>query len=79
MRRAAQQETLATDDGLLLFRPNAEEVLDRSKNQRRDFYLVKKLTIPDNLAVGKYALRMSVTDLNTNKIAVVSLPIEITK
>jgi len=77
--RLSQQETLATDDGLLIFRPNAEDVEDRSKNQRRDFYLVKKLIIPDNLPVGKYALRMSVTDKNTNKIAVVTLPIEIVK
>jgi len=46
-------------------------------NQRRDFYLVKKLTIPDNLATGKYLLRMSVTDRNTNKIAMVNLSIEI--
>jgi len=77
--KLSQQETLATEDGLLLWRPNPEVVEDRSMNQRRDFYLVKKITIPDNLAVGKYALRMSVTDLNTNKIAVVNLPIEITK
>jgi hypothetical protein len=40
---------------------------------------VKKLTIPDNIPVGKYALRMSVTDKNTNKIAVVTLPIEIVR
>ena len=76
--RRIDRRTLATDDGLLLWRPNAEDVEDRSKNRRHDFYLVKKLTIPDNLAVGKYALRMSVTDRNTNKIAVVTLPIEIT-
>jgi hypothetical protein len=77
--RLSQQETIATDDGLLLWRPNPEDVEDRSKNYRKDFYLVKKLTIPDNLAIGKYALRMSVTDKNTNKIAVVTLPIEIVK
>jgi hypothetical protein len=74
-----QQETLATDDGLLLWRPNPEDVQDRSQKHRRDFYLVKKLTIPDNIPVGKYALRMSVTDKNTNKIAVVTLPIEIVR
>jgi hypothetical protein len=75
--KLAQQETLITDDGLLVWRPNAEEIEDRSLNQRRDFYLVKKLTIPETLAAGKYTLRMSVTDRTTNKIAVVSLPIEI--
>lgn len=75
--RLSQQETLITEDGLLVWRPNAEEVEDRSMNQRRDFYLVKKLTIPENLAVGKYTLRMSVTDKNTNKIAMVAIPIEV--
>jgi hypothetical protein len=73
----SQQETLITDDGLLVWRPNAEDVEDRSMNQRHDFYLVKKLTIPETLAAGKYTLRMSVTDRNTNKISVVSMPVEI--
>jgi len=76
--RLAQQDSLITDDSLLVWRPNPEEVEDRSRNQRRDFYLVKKLTIPDTLAVGKYTLRMSVTDKLSNKIAVVAMPIEIT-
>ncbi len=76
--RLSQQETLITEDGLLVWRPNAEEVEDRSMNQRRDFYLVKKLTIPENLAAGKYTLRMSVTDKHSGKIAMVNLPLEIT-
>jgi hypothetical protein len=75
--KLSQQETLITEDGLLVWRPNAEEVEDRSMNQRHDFYLVKKLTIPENLAAGKYTLRMSVTDRNSGKISMVSLPIEI--
>jgi hypothetical protein len=75
--RLSQQETLITEDGLLVWRPNPEEVEDRSMNQRHDFYLVKKLTIPETLAAGKYTLRMSVTDKNTNKISVVSMPVEL--
>jgi|GEM_PF-2716987 len=75
--RLTQQDTLITDDGLLVWRPNPEEVEDRSMNQRRDFYLVKKLTLPDTLAIGKYTLRMSVTDKHANKVAMVSIPIEI--
>jgi len=76
--RLSQQESLITEDGLLVYRPNAEDVEDRSLNQRHDFYLVKKLTIPDTLAVGKYILRMNVTDRTNNKIAIVNMPIEIT-
>jgi len=75
--KLTQQESLITEDGLLVWRPNPEEVEDRSMNQRHDFYLVKKLTIPETLAAGKYTLRMSVTDKNTNKISVVSMPVEL--
>jgi len=73
----AQQETLITEDGLLVWRPNAEDVEDRSLNQRHDFYLVKKLTIPENLAAGKYTLRMSVTDKTSNKVSMMNIPVEI--
>jgi len=72
-----QQDTLTTDDGLLIWRPNPEDVEDRSLNQRRDFYLVKKLTLPETLAIGKYTLKMSVTDKLAKKRAEVTMPIEI--
>ena len=75
--KLAQQDSLITEDGLLVWRPNPEEVEDRSRNQRRDFYLVKKLSLPETLAIGKYTLRMSVTDKQTNKISMVSLPVEV--
>jgi hypothetical protein len=73
----SQQDTLTTDDGLLVWRPNPEDVEDRSMNQRKDFYLVKKLTLPENLAIGKYTLKMSVTDKLAKKRAEVTMPIEI--
>ncbi len=73
----SQQDTLTTDDGLLVWRPNPEDAQDRSMNQRKDFYLVKKLTLPENLAIGKYTLKMSVTDKLAKKRAEVTMPIEI--
>lgn len=75
--RLAQQDTLVTEDNLLVWRPNPEEIEDRSHNLRHDFYLVKKMTLPETLAVGKYTLRMSVTDKISNKISMISMPIEI--
>jgi len=75
--KLTQQETLYTEDGLLIWRPNPEDVEDRSMNQRHDFYLVKKLTIPETLAAGRYTLRMSVTDRATKKVKIIEMPIEI--
>jgi len=77
--RLAQQDTLVTEDGLLVWRPNPEEIEDRCRNQRRDFYLIKKLTLPETLAAGKYTLRMTVTDKLGNKTDTAILPIEIVK
>ena len=75
--KLTQQESLITSDGLLVYRPNPEDVDDRSFNQRHDFYLVKKITLPDTLPVGKYTLRMNVTDRLANKIAILTMPLEI--
>ncbi len=75
--KLAQQESLIAADGLVVWRPSAEEVEDKSMNQRRDFYLVKKMTIPDNLGAGKYTLRMTVTDRTSGKLAMVTMPLEI--
>ncbi|MGN6368920.1 MAG: hypothetical protein ACTHN5_11730 [Phycisphaerae bacterium] len=76
--KLTQQESLITSDGLLVYRPNPEDVDDRSFNHRHDFYLVKKITLPATLPVGKYTLRMNVTDRLANKIAIVTMPLEIT-
>jgi hypothetical protein len=76
--KLSQQDTLLTADGLLLWRPTAEDVDDRSMNQRHDFYLVKKITLPSTLAAGKYTLRLSVTDRAANKHITATLPLEIT-
>ena len=76
--KLTQQESLITSDGLLVYRPNPEDVDDRSFNQRHDFYLVKKITLPASLPVGKYTLRMNVTDRLANKIAILTMPLEIT-
>ena len=75
--RLSQQESLITEDGLLVWRPNPEDIEDRSRNQRHDFYLVKKLTLPETLAAGKYTLRMTVTDKTKNKTSVINRPLEI--
>jgi hypothetical protein len=77
LTKLTQQESLITEDKLLVWRPNAENVEDRSLNQRHDFYLVKKLTLPETLAAGKYTLRMDVTDAATGKRAVQSMEIQV--
>ena len=54
---------MVTDDNLLVWRPNPEEIEDRSRNQRHDFYLVKKLTIPETLAVGEKTIASALGEM----------------
>jgi hypothetical protein len=73
-----QQETLFTDDGLVIYRASPATVDDVCLNQRRDFYVAKRITLPENLAAGKYVLRITVTDTLANRVAQADVPITMT-
>jgi hypothetical protein len=45
-----------------------KEVVDRSRNQRRDFFLARRLRLPANLPPGEYVVRVSVTDRVAGKV-----------
>ncbi len=75
--KLTQQESLIASDGLIMYRASPEDVDDRSFNQRHDFYLVKKITLPDTLAIGQYTLHMDVTDRLANMLGVAKMTVEI--
>ena len=63
--RLAQDIRLYNDaDGLEVWRLPAETIRDLSRNRRRDFYTVKLIEMPPDLGVGKYRLKVRLTDLN---------------
>ncbi|WP_428386294.1 hypothetical protein [Mucisphaera sp.] len=49
-------------DGLMVWRQEPVEVVDRSKNRRRDFFMVQLIRLPSNLGVGEYRLKARVKD-----------------
>ena len=51
-------------DGLAVWRHRPVQILDRSRNRRRDFFVVQMITLPERLSVGKYLLKVRVTDVN---------------
>jgi len=63
--RLAQEMALYNDaDGLEVWRLRQETIRDTSRNQRNDFYTVKMIQMPQWLGVGKYRLKVRLTDLN---------------
>lgn len=49
-------------DGLMVWRQEPIEIVDRSRNRRRDFFVVQVVRLPANLTVGEYRLKARVKD-----------------
>lgn len=76
--RLTQEVTLYNhSDGLAVWRETPVKIIDESRNQRRDFFVVQLVKLPANLSVGKYLLKTSVTDEQGGSVDELSLPIEI--
>ncbi|MEM8781542.1 MAG: hypothetical protein AAGE65_01690 [Planctomycetota bacterium] len=73
-----QEVTLFNEaDGLAVWQQPAQPIHDVSKRKRRDFYNVQMLTLPANLGVGKYRLKVRVTDLHGGTVDEATLPISL--
>jgi hypothetical protein len=50
---------------------------DQSHHRRHDFFLARVITLPANLTIGRYLLKVTVEDLQAKHIAENTVPIEI--
>lgn len=64
-------------DDLLAWHRPARGVIETSRNKRRDFYLIQQIDLPPTLTVGRYNLKVTVTDRTTQGQAEAIIPIEI--
>jgi hypothetical protein len=51
------------------------QIVDRCRNRRRDFFLADRMTIPANLPVGRYVLKVTVIDQLANLVAEKTVPV----
>ena len=63
-------------DGLAVWRQEPVEMTDLSRNRRRDFFTVRLVKLPARLSVGKYKLKVRVTDLHGGSVDETTLPVE---
>lgn len=54
------------------------QIVDRCRNRRRDFFLADRMTLPANLPVGKYVLKVTVIDQLANRVAEKTVPVLVT-
>ncbi|MEM6749722.1 MAG: hypothetical protein AAF612_04560 [Planctomycetota bacterium] len=66
-----------TSRGLAVWRQKPAEILDRSRNRRRDFFVVQMATLPADLPAGSYVLKVTGTDKNAGMVYAKGVEIEV--
>jgi hypothetical protein len=74
--RLEQELVLYTESGLPVWEEKTPTT-DFCRNRRRDFFVARIVTIPANLTMGRYVLKVSVTDQQASRIAETSIPIAV--
>lgn len=70
-------ELYHTADNLNTWNRAAETDRTVSRNRVRDYYLINQVTLPSNLSIGKYHLKVVMRDLVGGHLAETIIPIEI--
>jgi hypothetical protein len=75
--RLSEQTSLYTDSGLLVWSDKKQSVTDECRNRRHDFYCFNKISLPASLPIGRYTLKVSIEDENTDpsRVAESSVPV----
>ncbi len=64
-------------DGLAVWKHQPTDILDVSRNYRRDFYTVQMITLPAQLGEGKYRLKIRITDQHGDAVDETTLSLEV--
>jgi hypothetical protein len=64
-------------DGLAVWQVKPTEIVDRSRNPRRDFFLVQIVNLPGRLSVGKYLLKLTITDEHGQAVDEATIPMNV--
>jgi len=76
--RLTQEVVLYNDaDGLPVWRQRPVAITDESYNRREDFFVVQVIRLSDRLTVGKYQLKVTITDDVGQSVDEATVPIQI--
>ena len=74
----AQEIVLYNDsDGLPVWRQKPVTITDSSRNERRDFFVVQIINLSSRLTVGKYDMKITMTDRIGSSVDEITVPIEV--
>ena len=75
--KLTQEAVLYTEGGLPVWQDKAKSIVDQSRNRRHDFFVVKMIKLPATLTIGRYLLKVTVTDEQAKRVAEQTVSVEI--
>ncbi|MGA3066303.1 MAG: hypothetical protein ABSF29_05590 [Tepidisphaeraceae bacterium] len=77
--RLRQEMTLYTEGGMAVWpeKSNAEMFVDLAHSRRHDFFIARRVALPQALTIGRYLLKVTITDPQSSRIAEATTPIDI--
>ena len=72
---AQELELYTASGGTMVWQHPPEDVLDECRNRRKDFFVRQLVRLPANLSVGKYLLKVRVSDRNGSSVDERSVPL----
>ena len=75
--KLTQEAVLYSENGMQVWADKNQQINDSARRRRHDFFIVKLLKIPSNLAVGRYLMKVTIVDQQVNRIAEATIPIVI--
>jgi hypothetical protein len=75
LTKLTKDAVLYTENGMPVWSDKSETITDAARRRRHDFFIVKRLRLPANLAVGRYLMKVTIRDDQVNRVAEVTLPI----
>ena len=72
-----QEAVLYTADGQPIWSNPRRSVPDRSRSRRQDFFVIQQITLPPNLGIGRYILKVTVYDEQVKRLAEANVDVDI--
>ncbi len=66
-----------SDRSLQVWQQPASPLIDQCRSRRRDFFIAQIVELPKDLMIGAYLLKVSIVDLNANRIAEATTPLQV--
>jgi len=73
----SMEVALFSEMGPQVFTDAPASISDTSRSRRHDFFVRKLIKFPSNLTIGRYVLKVTLIDSQSNRVAETSLPLQV--